>query len=127
MKYGSWTWTFAPRAPRNIPVSPPTMNRKMKVRANSMGDSKVRDPLYIVAIQLKTLTAGGMATEKVRREKMIAAVPDMPVTNMWCPQTKNPKTAIASDESAMALYPKSGFREKTGTTSDVTPIAGRGV
>src|SRR4030065_2285220 len=117
MKYVSWTVTFAPRAPRNIPVSPPTMNRKMKVRANSMGDSKVRDPLYIVAIQLKTLTAVGMATEKVRREKMIAAVPDMPVTNMWCPQTKNPKRAIASDEEAVALYTKIGFRGRTSTTT----------
>src|SRR4030067_594505 len=104
----------APRAPRYIPVSPPTTKRKMKVRAYSMGDSKVIDPRYIVASQLKTLIAVGMATEYVRREKMIAAVPDIPVTNMWCPQTKNPKRAIATEEEAMALDPKMGFRGKHG-------------
>ena len=29
---------------------------------------------------------------------MIAAVADIPVTNMWWPQTKNPKPAIAREE-----------------------------
>jgi hypothetical protein len=50
--------------------------------------------LYIVAVQLKTLIAEGIATRKLRIEKMSAAYTDCPATNMWCPQTRNPSTAM---------------------------------
>jgi len=33
-----------------------------------MGVSMLRDPLYMVAVQLKTLTAEGMATAKLSSE-----------------------------------------------------------
>ena len=78
-----------------------------------------------MAIQLNTFTAVGTATKKVRNEKIAFASGDIPEVNMWCPHTRNPMKAIASDEYAIALYPKIGFREKTGITSEMIPIAGR--
>ena len=53
------------------------------------------EPLYIVAVQLKTLIADGIATRKLRIEKTIPAYIDCPLTNMWWPQTRKPSTAIA--------------------------------
>ena len=52
------------------------------------------DPLRIVAVQLKTLIADGIATTKLRIEKTMPAYIDWPLTNMWCPQTRKPRTAI---------------------------------
>ena len=57
--------------------------------------SSVIDPLYIVAVQLKTLIADGTATRKLRIENTIPAYIDWPDTNMWWPQTRKPRTAIA--------------------------------
>ena len=51
------------------------------------------EPLYIVATQLKTFTPLGMATRNVSAEKIIVANSLMPATNMWCPQTRNPRSA----------------------------------
>ncbi len=41
--------------------------------AYSIGVSHETEPLYIVAVQLKTLMADGMATRKLRSEKISAA------------------------------------------------------
>ena len=46
---------------RTIPVSPPTVNRKMKPRAQRRGVSHLIEPPCSVASQLKTLTPVGMA------------------------------------------------------------------
>ncbi len=35
---------------------------------------------------------------------------NMPDTNMWCAQTVNPRTTIATSENAIIRYPKIGFR-----------------
>ena len=51
-----------PSAARNRPVIPPMVNRPMNPIAYSMGVSHDTDPLYIVAVQLKTFTADGTAT-----------------------------------------------------------------
>ena len=59
--------------------------------------------MYSVAVQLNTLTADGMATEKLRNENTIAAYTEMPDTNMWCAHTMKPKTAIARLENATKL------------------------
>ena len=61
------------------------------------------DPLYSVAVQLKTLIADGIATRKLRIEKTMPAYIDWPVTNMWWPQTRKPRTAIAMLANAMKL------------------------
>ena len=63
--------------------------------AYSIGVCHEIEPLYSVAVQLKTLTADGIATRKLRNEKISAAYTDCPATNMWWPQTRKPSTAIA--------------------------------
>src|SRR3979490_3240385 len=95
VKYVSVTWTSRPTAARNSPVSPPTVKRPMKPMAYSIGVSHEIDPLYIVAVQLKTFTAEGIATRKLRIEKISAAYTDSPAMNMWWPQTRKPRAAIA--------------------------------
>src|ERR1700749_1737077 len=101
-----------PRQARNKPVNPPMMNRPMKPRPYSIGVSQEIEPLYKVDVQLKTLTAEGIATRKLRNENVSAAYADSPVRNMWCAQTKKPMTAIAIDEPATNEYPKIGLRAK---------------
>ena len=56
---------------------------------------EVIDPLYSVAVQLKTLIAEGTATRKLSSEKTMPAYIDWPATNMWCPQTRKPRIAMA--------------------------------
>ena len=73
----------------------------MKPIAYSIGVSKDIEPLYMVAVQLNILIADGTATTIVRNENTIPAYIDWPETNMWCPQTRNPNTAIAMDEKAI--------------------------
>lgn len=46
---------------RTIPVSPPTVKRKINPRAQSMAASHLMMPPCIVASQLKTLTPVGIA------------------------------------------------------------------
>lgn len=46
---------------RTMPVSPPTVNRKINPRAQSIGASHLMTPPCIVASQLKTLTPVGIA------------------------------------------------------------------
>jgi hypothetical protein len=58
-------------------------------------------PLYIVASQLKILIAEGIPTEKVIPLKMMFIVVDCPLVNMWCPQTRKEKIAMATEEKAI--------------------------
>ena len=46
---------------RTIPVSPPTVNKKIKPKAQSMGVSHLMAPPWSVASQLNTFTPVGMA------------------------------------------------------------------
>src|SRR5215831_10130438 len=94
MKYVSVTCTSSPTAARNKPVSPPIVKSPMNPYAYSIGVSHDTEPRYIVAVQLKTFTADGIATRKLRIEKIKAEYTDSPATNMWWPQTRNPSTAI---------------------------------
>src|SRR5258708_22128759 len=101
------------------------VNRPMNPNAYSIGVSKMIDPRNIVAGQLKTLMAEGTATRKLSSEKYRLAYIDMPVTNMWCPQTRKPITAIPMLDAATKEYPNTAFREKQLTSSLITPIPGR--
>ena len=65
--------------------------------------AKRKAPFHREAIQLKTLIADGIATLKVRAEKIMFPRLDWPLVNMWWPQTRKPKAAIAIDERAMKL------------------------
>ena len=49
------------------------VNSKRNASAYSIGVSRWIEPLYIVAIQLKTLMAGGMAIRNVRTLKIVPA------------------------------------------------------
>src|SRR5215216_4978005 len=117
MKYVSVTCTSRPTDARNNPVSPPMVKRPMKPMAYSIGVSHDTDPLYIVAVQLKTFTADGIATRKLRIEKISAAYTDCPATNMWWPHTRNPSTAIPRLENATNEYPNTGLRQNAATSS----------
>ncbi len=75
--------------------------------------------------QLKILMAEGTATKKVINEKTMLAYVDWPATNMWCPQTKKPRTAMANDEKATKEYPNTRLREKQATTSLMTAKPGK--
>ena len=61
----------------------------------------------------------------VDRAKKVSASGPMPVVNMWWLHTPNPRKAMKTPENTIAAYPNSGLREKTGSTSDTTPNAGR--
>ena len=65
------------------PEKPPIVNNATKAIANNMGVSKVIDPLYIVAIQLKTFTPVGMAINIVEYIKNNSPAKGMPTVNIW--------------------------------------------
>ena len=67
-----------------------------------MGGPKETDPLYIVASQLNTFTALGKAIIIVDTIKVIPRMGFMPDTNMWWPQTKKPRMAMARPKSVVA-------------------------
>ena len=77
------------------------------------------------ATSMDTLIAVGTPTSMVMNENRIPAISDCPLTNRWCPQTRNPMTAIPMLEAATKLYPKMPLREKQGTSSLITPMPGR--
>ena len=51
-----------------------------------------------MASQLKTLIADGIDTRKVSALKIMLASADWPLVNMWWPQTRKLRTAIATLE-----------------------------
>src|SRR6185437_1431331 len=97
----------------------------MNLSAYSIGVENEIDPLYMVAVQLKTLIAEGTATRKLRNENTRAEYSEIPATNMWCAQTRNPIAAMAILDAATKVYPNTRLREKQGTISLMTAIDGR--
>jgi len=57
----SWSTISREELASTIPVRPPTVNRKMKPRAQSIGVSHLMVPPWRVASQLNTFTPVGMA------------------------------------------------------------------
>src|SRR5258708_38037233 len=103
MKYVSVTCTSRPTEARKRPVRPPIVKSPMKPIAYSIGVSHEIEPLYMVAVQLKTLTAEGIATRKLRIENTSAAYTDSPATNMWGAHTRKPATAMPRLANATKL------------------------
>lgn len=68
---------------KTIPVSPPTVNKKMKPRAQSRGVSHLIAPPWRVASQLKTFTPVGMAIIIVAEVKYARVSTSIPTVNMW--------------------------------------------
>ena len=52
------------------------------------------EPFHIVAVQLKTLTAVGIAISVVDIMKNNCPASGMPTVNMWCAQTMNDRNAM---------------------------------
>jgi hypothetical protein len=65
-----------------IPVSPPTVNRKINPRAQSIGVSHLIDPPWRVASQLNTLTPVGIAMIIVADVKYARVSTSIPTVNM---------------------------------------------
>ena len=63
--------------------------------------------------------------EIAQKRKDHAGVNRLPMTNMWCPQTRKPSTAMAMLEEATKPYPKIRLREKQVISSLTTPMPGR--
>jgi len=104
-------------------VRPPKRKVKRKPSAKSIGDSKVILPRHIVPNQLNIFTPVGTAIAIVSSEKNPSIT--APVVYMWCAQTEIERAAIAIVANTRVLYPKIGFRENTGITSEMMPKKGR--
>src|SRR5699024_5632496 len=112
-------------SPTTIPVNPPEIKVETIPIEKSMAGVSCRFPFQIVVVQLKALTADGIAINNVVKVNTDPKNGFIPETNMWCPQTKVDKNAIANKEAIMALYPKIGFLAFVANTSETIPIAGR--
>ena len=74
--------------------TPPIVNSIMNAIANSMGVSKVIEPLNIVVIQLNTFTPVGTAISIVAYMKNSSPAIGMPTVYMWCAHTMKLRKAI---------------------------------
>ena len=81
---------------RTTPVTPPTVNRKMKPSAQTIGDLNSIEPPHIVAIHEKILMPVGTAITMVAAVKYILVSTDRPAVYMWCAQTMKPTTPMAT-------------------------------
>ena len=88
---------------RTIPVSPPTVNKKMKPRAQRRGVSHLIDPPCRVASQLKTLTPVGMAMIIVADVKYARVSTSIPTVNIWCAHTIKPSRPMAIMAQTMPM------------------------
>jgi len=79
---------------RTIPVSPPTVNRKINPRAHSIVEVYlILDP-WIVASHLNTLIPVGTAIIIVAAVKYARVSTSIPTVNIWCAHTINPTIEI---------------------------------
>ena len=79
------------------------MKRPMKPSANSIGVSNEMFPRQSVASQLKIFTPVGTAIDHRRDHEEESTAVGRPTANMWWPQTRKPRKAIATVENATAL------------------------
>lgn len=81
---------------RITPVSPPTVNRKMKPRLHSVLAVNLMYEPYSVLTHLKILIPVGTAMIIVAVVKYARVSVSIPTVNMWWAQTTNPKIPIAN-------------------------------
>src|SRR5262249_46626404 len=82
-------------------------------------------PPHIVPSQLKILMPVGMPTAIEVIVKKLLAYEFIPTVNMWCAHTLMLTNPIKTVAPTITGYPKIGFREKTGTISDIKAKLGR--
>lgn len=78
----SWRTISRDELARTMPVSPPTVKRKIKPRAQSMGVSHLIEPPWRVASQLNTFTPVGIAIIIVADVKYARVSTSIPTVNM---------------------------------------------
>src|SRR4030095_2421834 len=96
-----------------IPDRPPITNIDTNASAFSIGVVKRIDPPHRVPRQLNVLSAEGTAMPIVEIMNVVPRIGFMPLWNMWCPHTIQPRPAIPRIEYAIARYPKLRFRGET--------------
>jgi|GEM_PF-3520209 len=79
-----------------IPLRPPITNIETKPSAKHIAVVNSIDPRQTVPIQLNVLMAEGTAINIVETENPALRAMFMPLTNMWWPQTTNPRNPIAT-------------------------------
>ena len=84
-----------PALARTTPVTPPTVNRKMKPKAHNIGILKVIDPPHMVAIQENIFTPVGTAMTIVAAVKYALVSTSSPTVYIWCAHTTKPNAPIA--------------------------------
>ena len=107
------------------PESPPIVNSTIRPMANSIAVVKRSLPPHIVRVQLTIFTPVGMAINIVLTENTATLTGPRPLANMWCAHTPQPMKPMAAPENTTNLYPKSGFRLNTGSTSLTMPKLGK--
>lgn len=85
-----------PAFARATPVTPPTVNKKIKPKANSNGVVNTTWPPHIVASQLKTLIPVGTAIIIVAAVKYARTSTSIPTVYMWWAHTIKPRKPIES-------------------------------
>jgi len=79
---------------KQIPVRPPTVNRKINPRAQSIVTVYLTLAPWIVAKHLNTLIPVGTAIIIVAAVKYARVSTSKPTVNIWCAHTINPTTEI---------------------------------
>ena len=77
-------------------MTPPTVNRKMKPIAQSIGTLNSIEPPHIVAIHEKIFTPVGTAMTIVAATKYAFRFTFMPTVYMWCAHTMKPMKPMAT-------------------------------
>lgn len=78
----SWRTISSDELASTMPVSPPTVNRKIKPRAHSIAGDHLMLPPWRVANQLNTFTPVGIAIIIVADVKYARVSTSMPTVNM---------------------------------------------
>lgn len=94
---------------RTMPVRPPTVNKKIKPRAQSIAGDHLMFPPCRVANQLKTLTPVGIAIIMVAEVKYARVSTSIPTVNIWWAHTINPRNPIDIIAHTIPMYPKGSF------------------
>lgn len=79
---------------KTMPVRPPTVNRKIKPRAQSIAGDHLILPPCKVASQLNTFTPVGIAIIIVADVKYARVSTSIPTVNIWWAHTINPRNPI---------------------------------
>jgi hypothetical protein len=79
----SWNATSKPAFAKTTPVTPPTVNKKIKPKENNIGVASNIDPPQSVANQLKTLIPVGTAIIIVAAVKYARVSTSKPTVYIW--------------------------------------------